>query len=242
MDHKDCILIVDDDPNMRNTLHQMLEYDNFQTLHAENGTQMRDHISNAKVSLVLLDLILVNENGLDLARVLRDQTQIPFIIITGQTNTMDKIIGLELGADDYITKPFHPRELLARINIVLRRQQPSVQDTPVLEAEPEPQSIYEFLNWEYHVDTGRLTKQDELPIIFTTYENLIFKMLINTPYHPVTRGQLLGITTGRDWNPSDRSVDIVIGKIRKKLEKHIKMQEVIRTIRNTGYMFVAPLA
>lgn len=234
------ILVVEDDPDMRETVCAALVRDGYRVREAEDGSAMRDTLAQHPVDLVILDLVLPGESGLDLARELRNGSDIPFIMLTGKDTVIDKVVGLEVGADDYITKPFHARELVARIRTVLRRVGGRA-DKAAFDHEEANSGLYRFGNWQLDVSGQRLTGAGDRVVTLTTYEFQVLSALVRRHGRALSRDQIMDLVADREWNPFDRSIDVLIGKIRKKLGDDSRDPRFIRTIRNTGYMFVAPV-
>lgn len=232
------ILVVEDDPDMRETVCMALLRDSYRVQEAEDGRGMRAVLAQSHVDLVILDLVLPGESGLDLARELRSSSDIPLIMLTGKDNVIDKVVGLEIGADDYITKPFYARELVARIGTVLRR---SASNTGKAEpvSDEAPPSMIRFGDWKLDLVGQRLTGANGGVVVLTTYEFLVLSALAQHSGKALSRDQIMNLVADREWNPFDRSIDVLIGKIRKKLGDNSRNPEFIRTIRNIGYMFVA---
>jgi DNA-binding response OmpR family regulator len=232
------ILVVEDDPDMRETVCMALLRDGYRVQEAEDGRGMRAVLAQCHVDLVILDLVLPGESGFDLARELRNSSDIPLIMLTGKDNVIDKVVGLEIGADDYITKPFHARELVARIGTVLRRARSSTA-----KVEPDPgeasRSMIRFGDWQLDLFGQRLTRSSGDAVVLTTYEFQVLSALVQRPGKALSRDQIMDLIADRDWNPFDRSIDVLIGKIRKKLGDDSRNPDFIRTIRNIGYMFIA---
>ena len=232
------ILVVDDDPDMRETVCMALLRDGYRVQEAEDGHGMRAVLAQCHVDLVILDLVLPGESGLDLARELRNSSDIPLIMLTGKDNVIDKVVGLEIGADDYITKPFHARELVARIRTVLRRSRSNTG-----KAEPDPgeasSGTIQFGDWQLDLFGQRLTGSNGNSVVLTTYEFQVLSALAQHPGKALSRDQIMDLVADREWNPFDRSIDVLIGKIRRKLGDNSHNPQFIRTIRNIGYMFVA---
>ena len=232
------ILVVEDDPDMRETVCTALLRDGYLVQEAGDGPGMRSVLAQFHVDLVILDLVLPGESGLDLARELRSSSDIPLIMLTGRDNVIDKVVGLEIGADDYITKPFHARELVARIATVLRRAR---SNTAKVEPDPGEASpgMVRFGDWQLDLFGQRLTGSSGDAVVLTTYEFQVLSALVQRPGKALSRDQIMDLIADRDWNPFDRSIDVLIGKIRKKLGDDSHNPNYIRTIRNIGYMFVA---
>jgi len=232
------ILVVEDDPDMRETVCTALQRNEYRVREAEDGRGMREVLAQRQVDLVILDLVLPGESGLDLARELRNSSDIPLIILTGKDNVIDKVVGLEIGADDYITKPFHARELVARIGTVLRRSRSRTGKVEPDSGEVSPGMI-RFGDWQLDLFGQRLTDSLGDTVVLTTYEFQILSALAQRPGKALSRDRIMDLIADREWNPFDHSIDVLIGKIRKKLGDDSRNPQFIRTIRNIGYMFVA---
>ncbi|HER26145.1 MAG TPA: response regulator [Rhodospirillales bacterium] len=233
------ILIVDDDADLRLTVGRILQRDGYHVSEAENGDQMREIIAEHDIALVILDLMLPGEDGLTLARDLTSNTTIPFIMLTGRGDVVDKVVGLEIGADDYITKPFHGRELTARIGTVLRRSSARAAPSHSPAAAKTKPDIIEFGDWIFNTNNGNLVSRDGQEVILTTYEFQVLAAMATRPNRPLSRDQILDLVGDREWAPYDRSIDVLVGKIRKKLNDNPKSPKYIRTMRNLGYMFIS---
>lgn len=227
------VLIVDDDPEIRLTVARILERDGITTTEAGDGEEMRRRISEQEPDLVILDLMLPGDDGLTLARELRVNSNIPIIMLTGKDDVVDKIVGLEMGADDYVTKPFHSRELLARVKSVLRRQPPPSAGEP-----EDTRNLVEFHGWVLDLDSQGLTSPDGTPVGLTSYEFQVLSVLAQRPNRGLSRNQILDLVADREWDPFDRSIDVLIVKIRRKLKDDPKNPTCIKTLRNFGYMFI----
>jgi DNA-binding response OmpR family regulator len=224
------ILIVDDDPRLCRALARYLKLEGYAVRTAISGREMRESLAIEKPDLVLLDLMLPDEDGFSLARELRAISNVAIIILTGKADTMDKVVGLELGADDYITKPFSDRELLARIRSVLRR----TSDAGRSEAEPGG-SVAHFAGWQLGLESYELTSPEGERVALTPHEFQLLCALVQHGSRVLTREAILDLVAGRDWSPEDRSVDVLIGKLRKKLEPDPVQPRLIETVRGVGY-------
>ena len=238
MANRESILIVDDDTDMRGTFRRVLERDGYMVHEACNGTEMADILEGSTIDLVLLDLMLPGEDGLSLARNLRERSSIPIVIVTGKDDVVDKIVGLEVGADDYVTKPFNARELTARIGAILRRFQ-LVSTEKQENKNNENRKIVRFLGWELDLNAARLTDQDGKNANLTTFEFQLLTVFVERPNRTLSRDQILDLSTNRESYPYDRSIDVMIGKVRRKLGDDPKNPRFIRTVRNLGYIFIA---
>jgi DNA-binding response OmpR family regulator len=226
------LLIVDDDPAVRRMLVEYLQGHGFEVAEADNGAAMRGQLAASIPDLVLLDLGLPGEDGLSLARYLRENTSCGIVMVTGTAGTIDRIVGLEVGADDYIAKPFEPRELLARIKSVRRRLQPAAS------AASRANKRLRVGRCEIDLAARRLTGPDGNDVALTAMEFDLLKAFIGHPNQVLTRDQLLNMTRDRDWEPFDRSIDIRITRLRRKIEPDPESPRVIQTVRGAGYMYV----
>jgi DNA-binding response OmpR family regulator len=232
------ILAVDDDPTMRELVADYLGGHGFRVSTAANGRDMADIIDEHIVDLVVLDLKLAEEDGLKLVRELRAGSDLPIIVITGhRRDEVDRIVGLELGADDYLTKPFNLRELLARVRAVLRR-------TKVGQAAPPGQdkgAKYRFAGWELNLRLRRLTSPTGSPVELTIGEFSLLTAFLRSPQQVLSREQLLAASRVHDDEVYDRSVDVQVLRLRRKLEADPSAPELIKTERGVGYVFAAPV-
>ncbi|HXD08237.1 MAG TPA: response regulator [Burkholderiaceae bacterium] len=239
------ILVVDDDANVRAVLLEYLGTRGFEVRAADSGRAMRQAIEQDLPDLILLDLGLPGEDGLTLARFLRERYDVGIIIVTGSADVVDRVVGLEIGADDYITKPFDPRELLARVRSVMRRMQarpqaaePAAAPTGTTGA-PGPPERRRVGRCEIDLESRRLFEAngDEVPMTAMEYE--LIRVFLSNPNRVLSRDQLLMHTRNREWEPFDRSIDIRIGRLRRKLEPDPTGEpRCLRTVRNVGYMYV----
>jgi DNA-binding response OmpR family regulator len=227
-----CVLIVDDDASIREMLAEYLESHGFVVAEAEDGTSMRMEIERAAPDVVLLDLRLPREDGLTLARYLRERYDVGIIMVTGSGEVVDRIVGLEVGADDYVTKPFDPRELLARVKSVLRR----TQSRPA-EAAVESKRV-RFGRCQLDLASHQLFEADGQEIPITSMEFDLLKVFAEHPGKALSRDRILTLTKNREWDPYDRSIDIRIARLRRKVEADPENPHAIRTVRGVGYMFV----
>lgn len=234
MTHDDLILVVDDEPGMRRLVSRTLSLEGYRVEAAANGQQMDRALSQKSVNLVLLDLKLPGEDGFSLARKIRSQSDVPIIILTGQDELIDKVVGLEIGADDYITKPFDGRELVARVRAVLRRHRQTGQ-APVLTSTKGVQ----FNGWHLDFASRRLTSPEGPVVPLTSFEFQVLCELASRPNRVLSRDQIVDLSLNRERSPVERNIDIVISKIRRKLGDNFKSPKFIMTVRNQGYTFIA---
>ncbi len=225
------ILIVDDDREIRNLLMRFLTEHGFRVTPAADGRGMQSALKSGRFDLIVLDLMLPGEDGLQLCRRLRQEVQIPILMLTALSGEADRILGLEIGADDYLTKPFSPRELVARIKAILRRAA-----TATAEEIDRPQA-YAFSGWTLEIGKRHLRSPDGTLLPLTSGE---FDLLIAFAEHPqrvLSRDQLLDLTRGRSTVLFDRSIDVQVSRLRKKIEVDPNMPELIKTVRSGGYIF-----
>jgi DNA-binding response OmpR family regulator len=227
------ILVVDDDPQIRELLDEYLADNEFRVSLALNGKQMLAILADEAVDLVVLDLRLAGEDGMGIARSLRDTSAIPIVMLTGIRDEADRVMGLELGADDYLTKPFSPRELLARIRTVLRR---SKSDAPGQERQTQVRA-YRFAEFELNLRTRRLKRSDGKAIELTKGEFNLLAALLATPQRILTRDQLLESSHVYDNGVYDRSIDVQVLRLRRKIEPDPSRPRYIVTERGVGYTF-----
>ena len=240
------LLVVDDDESVRALLREYLGGHGFDVVEACDGSEMRTHLREAVPDAVLLDLRLPGEDGLALARELREHHAMGVIMVTASADIVDRVVGLELGADDYIAKPFDLRELLARVRSVLRRLQSRAAAPPDVAAAPplapvatQAPARLRVGRCEFDLQSRRLFEigGSELPLTAMEYD--LLATFVANPNRVLTRDQLLLQTRQREWEPYDRSIDIRIGRLRRKIEPDPSGQpRCIRTVRNAGYMFV----
>ena len=227
------VLVVDDDPAIRQMLSEYLSEHGYDVACAASGEAMRAELERAQPAVVLLDIGLPGDDGLTLARFLRERYQVGIIMVTGADEVVDRVAGLEVGADDYISKPFDPRELRARIKSVLRRLQ--AKGTPEAKAIEEMVAIgactLNLRSRELRDGKGR-----EVPI--TAMEFALLKTFLDHPNQVLSRDQLLTLTRNREWEPFDRSIDIRIARLRRKIEEHPDRPRSIKTVRGAGYMYI----
>ena len=228
------ILVVDDDSDVRFMLRRYLARHGFDVEVAEDGAQLRELVGEQAFDLVVLDLNMPGEDGISLARFLRDNHPVGIIMLTAAAEVVDRIVGLELGADDYVTKPFEPRELLARIKSVLRRLE-NVAPAPGTEA---ADGRMPFGNCSLDMDARRLFDGDGEEITITSMEYDLLKAFADHPNKVLSRDQLLNLAHNRDWEPFDRSIDIRITRLRRKIEPDPAKPQIIKTVRGAGYIYV----
>ncbi|WP_172146248.1 MULTISPECIES: response regulator [Pseudomonas] len=229
------ILVVDDDGEVRQLLEDYLGGQGYQVHTCADSAAMRQVLQTGLPDLVLLDVGLPGEDGLSLARFLREHHDLPVIMISGAGSALDRIIGLEVGADDYLAKPFDPRELLARVKTVLRRYR---RVPPPAAAAEDAHRYLQLGRCRLDLERRQLCDGEGAEIPLTAMEFDLLQAFAQRPNRPLSRDQLLNLTQNRDWNPFDRSIDIRIARLRRKLEPDPDKPQIIRTLRGVGYMFV----
>jgi two-component system OmpR family response regulator len=227
------ILVVDDDPQIRELLEDYLQENAFRVSVVASGTEMSQVLSDEAIDLVILDLRLAGEDGMAIVRTLRDSSAIPIVMLTGVRDEADRVMGLELGADDYLTKPFSPRELLARIRTVLRR----TKGVALAQARERKIRAYRFAELELNLRTRRLKRRDGRPVDLTNGEFNLLAALLAAPQQILTRDQLLEASRVYDNEVYDRSIDVQVARLRRKIEAEPSHPQFIVTERGVGYTF-----
>ena len=229
------ILIVDDDPEVRALLRAGLEAEGFGVLEARSGAEAVACLAEQPVSLVTLDLKLGAEDGLKFARDLRATRNTPIIMITGKGDAIDRVVGLELGADDYIPKPFLMREVVARVRAVLRRY--LSDDAPPNDAGPLDGPRYGFEGWTLDLGRRDVRQPGATACELTTAEFNLLAIFVQRPGRVLSRDELMDLLKGHDWTPMDRSIDGLVARLRKKIEPHSERPQLVKTVRGVGYVF-----
>ncbi|MBT59729.1 MAG: response regulator transcription factor [Arenicellales bacterium] len=232
LDKPKRILVVDDERDIRSLVERYLKREGFRAYGAENGDAMITILKQKPIDLIILDVRLPGKDGLSLTRELKRTCSIPIILLTSKSDVIDRVAGLESGADDYLPKPFDLRELLARINAVMRRStteptKQTLQKTP----------IYKFSDWVLNVGTRELRSSVKELIPLSAAEFDLLHALIEHPNRVLSRDFLLDITRGRTATPFDRTIDVRIGHLRRKLGENGEASSLIKTVRSAGYMF-----
>jgi two-component system, OmpR family, response regulator len=231
------VLAVDDDQAMRAMIADYLADQNVRVSVAADSRDMQRVLAAGGVDLVILDLKLGNEDGLEIVRALRAESDLPIIVLTGhRRESVDRVVGLELGADDYLTKPFSPRELLARIHAVLRRRSPAAR--PDKDAK---RTRYRFAGWELNLHTRRLSSPSGQNVPLTKGEFALLAVFLQSPQRVLTREHLLSASRVHDNEVFDRSIDVQILRLRRKLESDPSAPSLIKTERGVGYVFASPV-
>ncbi|MBZ4194602.1 MAG: response regulator transcription factor [Candidatus Contendobacter sp.] len=229
MNDTDSILIVDDDLRILRLIENYLRCEGYSTHTATCAVEARQRLLASPTALIILDVGLPDEDGFSLAREIRTKSTVPIIMLTGKTDTVDKVVGLELGADDYMTKPFEARELLARVRSLLRRSQtPSPSSL-------EKSGIAHFGGWRIDLIQHELFSPIGKNVHLTSHEFRLLEAFIRAPNRVLTRDLLMDQIAGHDWSPLDRSIDVLIAKLRKKIELNPAQPSLIKAIRGEGY-------
>jgi DNA-binding response OmpR family regulator len=242
------ILVVDDEDGVRLLLKDCFELEGYRVSMAASGAEMAASLAAGPVDLVTLDIGLAGENGLDLARQIRTSDNVPIIMITGKGDTIDRVVGLELGADDYITKPFHLREVLARVRAVLRRYE-SAAGAPQGDSGGEAAAAgaggevegerLAFEDWVLDIGRRELTSRGGLRQELTTAEFNMLEMFLRRPSRVLSRDNIMDLLKGHEWSPYDRSIDSLIVRLRRKVEPDPEKPRVIKTVRGVGYVLAS---
>ena len=228
------ILVVDDHSEIRDLLKRFLEQHGMRVSCASDGKEMKRLLDEREFDLLVLDLMMPGEDGLTLCRELRVKSRLPIIMLTAMGEETDRIIGLEMGADDYLAKPFNPRELLARIKAVMRRTQAEIQ--------PVPETLtrdLRFDRWLLDINRRELVDEEGVGMSLSTAEFDLLKVFLERPQRVLSRDQLLDLARGREAVAFDRAIDTLVSRLRRKLERDPKNPELIKTIWGGGYLFAA---
>lgn len=223
------LLIVDDDADIRELLQDYLQRNGYRVSTAEDGKGMWSTLERQRIDLVVLDIMLPGEDGLSLCRQLRASSNMPVIMLTALGEDTERIIGLEMGADDYLAKPFNPRELLARIRGVLRRAGSDASDSDAVR----------FADWTLDRNARHLISSEGIVVNLSTGEYRLLEAFVEHPNRVLSRDQLMDILQGRDWGPFDRSIDVQVSRLRRRLNDDARESALIKTVRGEGYLFTA---
>ncbi len=226
------IIVVDDEEQIRELVEEYLAGEGYRVSTAQDGAAMRRVLAREPADLVILDLMLPGEDGLTLARSLRGEFGIGIIMLTGRSETVDRIIGLEMGADDYLSKPFHLRELLARVKSVLRRVQSRASEAPA-----GTRTLARFAGWSLDLAGRELISPSGEEVRLTTGEFDLLAAFVANPSQVLSRDRLLDLARNREAGPLDRTIDVQVGRLRRKLEDDPQNPGLIKTVRGSGYIF-----
>lgn len=227
------LLVVDDDREICDLIRHFFERHGYRVSVAHDESQMQAQLRRSNFDLVVLDVMLPGRNGLELCRDIRTKSQVPIIMVTAVGETTDRIVGLEMGADDYLAKPFEPRELLARVRAVIRRFDAAGE----AERQTRPTQVHKFSGWTIDLAQRRLWSDDNVVVTLTTAEFDLLTVFVTHPRRTLSRDQLLDLTQGREAQAFDRSIDILVSRLRRKLTQSAENANFIVTVRGGGYMF-----
>ena len=230
MDTNPHILVIDDDREIRDLLSRFLEKQGMRVSAARDAREARRLWPLGRYHIVVLDLMLPGESGLDFARWLRTQSNVPILMLTAMSEETDRIVGLELGADDYVQKPFNPRELLARSRAILRRAN---GDGQAIETDARP---IQFAGWTLEPSRRRLLNPEGAEVLLTGGEYELLAALVERPNRVLTRDMLMDLLRGRQAGPFDRAIDVAVSRLRRKLEDDGRHPNLIKTVRGGGYV------
>lgn len=235
--HTPHVLVVDDDPDIRFVLQEYLAKNEMRVTTLASGREMLEVFESEAIDLVLLDVRMPGENGMLLAQTLRERASVPIVLLTGNAEEADRVMGLELGADDYVTKPFSPRELLARIRAVLRRYQTQSE----LVARDDKRRAYRFAGWELNLRTRKLTAPDGRKLDLGNSEFSLLAAFCGSAQRVLSRDQLMSLSRLHNGEVYDRTVDVQIVRLRRKIEADPARPQLIVTERGAGYIFAPPV-
>lgn len=234
MNTPDHILVVDDDTEIRSLLHEYLQKQGYRVTAVADGKGLRSAVAVSHPDLIILDLMLPGEDGLTLCRELRAKSEVPVIMLTARGDETDRIVGLELGADDYVAKPFSPRELLARIKSVLRRARALPENLKT-----EESGRFRFAGWTLDAATRNLISPQGVVVALSGTDFRLLKIFVDHPNRVLTRDQLIDLMLSRDAGPYDRAIDVQVSRLRQRLGEDAKEPAIIKTVRGQGYVFAA---
>jgi two-component system, OmpR family, response regulator len=229
------IVIVDDDAALRMRLAAFLGREGFRVTTAGHAAAAREIVRCEPVDLALVDVGMPGETGLSLTRFLREHAEIGVIILSGRCTPVDRVVGLEVGADDYVAKPFHLRELVARVRSVLRRSRPGAAGAAAVS------SVVRFADWRIDLATRTLTSARGKPVHLTAAEFQLLSALVAHANQVIGRDELLATVAARRWNPDDRTVDQLVSRLRHKIERNPRAPQLIQSVRGRGYLLTAPV-
>lgn len=224
------LLVVDDDPDLRHLLQDYLGEQGYTVRTAADGDALWQALAEQPTDLIILDVMLPGTDGLELCRLVRARMNTPILMLTARGDEMDRIIGLEMGADDYLPKPFHPRELLARIRSIFRRVAQTGSGSPA--------RTLQFAGWTLDLAAHHLIRDDRVVVPLSTGEFRLLKALAEHPNQVLSRDQLMDALAGRDADPFDRTIDVMVSRLRRRLGDDAREPALIKTIRNEGYVLL----
>jgi DNA-binding response OmpR family regulator len=227
-----AIVVVEDDPEVRNILCSGFVAEKYEVFEASGSAELLDILERHPIDLITLDLTLGTEDGLALARRIRSSRNIPIVMITAKSDLVDRVVGLELGADDYIPKPFHMREVLARVRAILRRYEKST-----IPDAASAQDRYGFEGWILDIGKRELLNPDGRVCDLTTAEFNLLAILVKRPRRVLTRDEIMDRLKGHEWAPLDRTIDALVARLRRKIEPDSETPRILKTVRGVGYAF-----
>src|SRR3954470_3300474 len=230
------VTIIEDDPDVRAVLARSLGNDGYQVTALESGVGIEDVMALNQIDLVIMDIGLPGMDGLTITQKIRKHSDVAIIIVSGRGDLADRVVGLEIGADDYVTKPFEPREILARVRSVLRRGRTHTDASPPADS---GHVVFNFADWSFDVTAQALTSTGGQPVVLTSGEFRLLEALVTRAGRVLSRDQLMDVCYGNDSPAFDRSIDVCIARLRKKLLDNPRNPAAIRTVRNGGYIFAA---
>jgi DNA-binding response OmpR family regulator len=236
---KTRILVVDDDGKIRTLLRRLFEGEGWQVSEAASREEVRSQVACCRVDLITLDLVLGGEDGLTIARELRQESKVPIIMVSGKGDTIDRVVGLEIGADDYITKPFHLREVLARVRAVLRRSEEAAPAQSQSSSSPAAREAFGFGGFVFDLSKRELHGPDGVLVPLTTAEFTLLEVFVRNTNRVLSRDRIMDLTKGYEWSPLDRTIDNHVVRLRKKIEHDAERPLLIKTVRGVGYSFTA---
>jgi two-component system OmpR family response regulator len=234
METPDHVLVVDDDADIRDLLGDYLRKNGYRATAVADGKAMWAAFESAKPDIIVLDVMLPGDDGLTLCRDLRARSQVPVIMLTARGEETDRIVGLELGADDYLPKPFNPRELLARVKSILRRTRTLPENL-----QPDEAKRLRFVGWTLEIDTRNLLSAAGVVVALSGTEFRLLRIFLAHPNRVLTRDQLIDLMLSRDATPFDRSIDVQVSRLRHRLDDDAAQPAIIKTVRGQGYVLAA---
>ena len=232
----DHVLVVDDDAEIRSLLHQYLQKNGYRVTAVADGKGMWAALEAGRVDIVVLDLMLPGDDGLTLCRNLRARSEVPVIMLTARGEETDRIVGLEMGADDYLAKPFNPRELLARVKSILRRARSLPENL-----QPEAARAVRFAGWVLDLAARNLLSPEGVVVALSGTEFKLLRIFLAHPNRVLNRDQLIDLMLSRDASPFDRSIDVQVSRLRQRLGDGGKESVIIKTVRGAGYVLAVPV-
>jgi two-component system OmpR family response regulator len=226
------ILVVEDNPSVRRMLCTMFQGEGYVVSEARCEAEVLARLDRGRLSLITLDLALGGEDGLAIARKIRAKSDVPIIMVTAKAEDVDRIVGLEVGADDYVVKPFNIREVLARVRAVLRRTEAALRAD-----DPSGPAGFRFEEWELNIAERQLRRSNGKPADLTSSEFELLEAFVRRPQRVLSRDALIDLVGGHDAEPLERSIDTLVGRLRRKIERDVKNPQLVKTVRGSGYVF-----